>query len=58
MKKNNLNITGIDYWRSLGQLSDTPQFQKFLHNEFPTDSRIINMDYGSNKACSSLKGDR
>jgi molybdopterin-containing oxidoreductase family iron-sulfur binding subunit len=35
MKKDNINLTGKDYWRSLDQLSDTPQFKKFLHSEFP-----------------------
>lgn len=35
MKKDKLNIAGKDYWRSLDQLSDTPQFQRFLHSEFP-----------------------
>ena len=23
------------YWRSLGELSDTPQFREYLHREFP-----------------------
>ena len=34
MKKDNIKINGKDYWRSLDQLSDTPQFQKFLYSEF------------------------
>ena len=26
---------GREYWRSLEQLSDTPEFREFLHREFP-----------------------
>ncbi len=26
---------GKDYWRSLEQIADTPQFREFLHREFP-----------------------
>jgi MoCo/4Fe-4S cofactor protein with predicted Tat translocation signal len=29
------NLTGKDYWRSLDQLSDTPEFREFLEREFP-----------------------
>lgn len=35
MKKDNLNLTGKEYWRSLEQLSDTPEFHEFLDREFP-----------------------
>ena len=31
MKQNN----GKTYWRSLGELQETPEFQEFLHREFP-----------------------
>lgn len=30
---------GRDYWRSLEELAETPQFQHYLHNEFPRQSR-------------------
>jgi MoCo/4Fe-4S cofactor protein with predicted Tat translocation signal len=29
------NLTGKDYWRSLDQLADTPEFREFLEREFP-----------------------
>ena len=37
MSDNKLNgkLTGKDYWRSLDQLADTPEFKEFLHREFP-----------------------
>ena len=28
-------LTGKKYWRSLGQLSDTPEFRGWLEREFP-----------------------
>ncbi len=31
----NKNMTGKEYWRSMDQLADTPEFQEFLHREFP-----------------------
>lgn len=27
--------TGLEYWRSLDQLENTPEFKEFLHREFP-----------------------
>jgi len=32
--KKEIDLTGKEYWRSLGQLADTPEFQDFLHKEF------------------------
>ena len=29
------NATGQQYWRSLDELGDTPEFQELLHREFP-----------------------
>jgi MoCo/4Fe-4S cofactor protein with predicted Tat translocation signal len=26
---------GRDYWRSLGELAETEEFKRFLHDEFP-----------------------
>ena len=28
--------TGRTYWRSLDELSETPEFKTFLHREFPS----------------------
>ena len=33
--KNNDILKGKEYWRSLDQLADTPEFKEFLHREFP-----------------------
>ena len=35
MSRNKKNLTGKEYWRSLDQLADTPDFRKFLEQEFP-----------------------
>jgi molybdopterin-containing oxidoreductase family iron-sulfur binding subunit len=35
---------GKRYWRSLEELSDTPEFQKFLDDEFPNRSSLANMN--------------
>ncbi|MBD3299294.1 MAG: 4Fe-4S dicluster domain-containing protein, partial [candidate division Zixibacteria bacterium] len=29
------NLKGREYWRSLDQVADTPEFREFLHREFP-----------------------
>ncbi len=34
-EKLNGKLTGKDYWRSLDQLAETPEFKEFLHREFP-----------------------
>ncbi|MEE8403861.1 MAG: TAT-variant-translocated molybdopterin oxidoreductase, partial [candidate division Zixibacteria bacterium] len=34
-KNGKIEIKGKDYWRSLDQLADTPEFNKFLKREFP-----------------------
>ena len=31
-------LTGKRYWRSLGELSDTPEFRGWLEREFPAGS--------------------
>jgi len=37
-----VGVTGKAYWRSLDDLSDTPQFRDWLEKEFPTDaSRLL-----------------
>jgi len=35
------NLQGKDYWRSLDQLADTPEFRKFLEREFPEEASEI-----------------
>ena len=32
---NDNGLSGREYWRSLDQLADTPEFKEFLHREFP-----------------------
>src|SRR5688500_15473874 len=34
------NTKGKDYWRSLDELSDTPEFRKFLEQEFPSKHEL------------------
>ncbi|MGD9899280.1 MAG: TAT-variant-translocated molybdopterin oxidoreductase, partial [Calditrichaceae bacterium] len=36
--KKDVNIKGKEYWRSLDQLAETPEFQEFLHREFPENA--------------------
>ncbi|RYG27207.1 4Fe-4S dicluster domain-containing protein [bacterium] len=35
---------GRAYWRTLGEMSDTPEFQKFLEDEFPNRSSLADID--------------
>jgi molybdopterin-containing oxidoreductase family iron-sulfur binding subunit len=35
---------GRAYWRTLGEMSDTPEFQKFLEDEFPNRSSLAEID--------------
>jgi len=41
MKKENL-LSGKEYWRSLDQIADKPEFKKFLEREFPENASEIN----------------
>ncbi len=34
--------SGPQYWRSLDELADTPEFQEFLHREFPEGAADLN----------------
>jgi len=36
-----MNQTGKQYWRSLEQLSNTPQFSEWLHREFPESAAVL-----------------
>ncbi len=38
MKEIQKNITGKQYWRSMDQLADTPEFKEFLEREFPENA--------------------
>jgi len=35
------------YWRSLGELADTPQFREYLHREFPSRPRSSTIRKGA-----------
>ncbi len=56
---------GRAYWRTLGEISDTPEFQKFLDDEFPNRSTLMQIDrrsllkfMGASLALSGLSGCR
>src|SRR5208282_5508978 len=37
-----MSATGRRYWRSLDDLSDTPEFEEWLHREFPQGASEFN----------------
>ena len=39
---NNNSSTGKEYWKSLDQLANTPEFQEFVHREFPQGAAELN----------------
>ncbi len=49
MKKIKKNITGKEYWRSLDQLADTPEFREFLHREFPENASELGGNFSRRK---------
>src|SRR6266852_195984 len=56
---------GRQYWRSLEELSETEEFQKFLDDEFPNRSTLLNVDrrtflkyMGASMALAGLAGCR
>src|SRR5258706_15436939 len=72
---NNLNMqrmrerlegkSGRQYWRSLEELADTEEFQKFVEDEFPNRSTLLNVDrrtflkyMGASMALAGLAGCR
>ena len=57
MKNDRLNgkLTGKDYWRSLDQLADTPEFRDFLQREFPEGASELR-DSVSRRTFLSLMG--
>ncbi len=34
-------LTGKEYWRSLDELADTPEFRNWIHREFPEDATAV-----------------
>ncbi len=48
-------LNGKDYWRSLNQLSDTPEFRDFVHQEFPAGASEMR-DQVSRRTFLSLMG--
>jgi molybdopterin-containing oxidoreductase family iron-sulfur binding subunit len=34
-------VTGPEYWRSLDQLADTPEFRQWVQREFPEDASVV-----------------
>src|SRR6266498_1388710 len=48
--------TGKRYWRSLGELSDTPEFREWLEREFPTGAAELKDDEWSRRSFLKLMG--
>ena len=49
-------LTGKKYWRSLGELSDTPEFREWLEREFPAGASQLNDDEWSRRGFLKLMG--
>src|ERR1700732_1363305 len=49
-------LTGKKYWRSLGELSDTPEFQEWLEREFPAGAAQLEGDEWSRRSFLKLMG--
>ncbi|CAN5479567.1 TAT-variant-translocated molybdopterin oxidoreductase [soil metagenome] len=48
--------TGKQYWRSLGELSDTPEFRNWLEREFPAGAQEMAADEVSRRSFLKLMG--
>ena len=48
--------TGKQYWRSLGELSDTPEFRGWLEREFPAGAAELEGDEVSRRSFLKLMG--
>src|SRR5262245_49952829 len=48
--------TGKHYWRSLGELSDTPEFREWLGREFPAGAAELESDEVSRRSFLKLMG--
>src|SRR5215470_19282635 len=49
-------LTGKRYWRSLGELSDTPEFRSWLEREFPAGAAQLDGDDWSRRGFLKLMG--
>src|SRR6266403_200420 len=49
-------LTGKKYWRSLGELNDTPEFRQWLEREFPAGAAELNGDEWSRRSFVKLMG--
>ena len=49
-------LTGKRYWRSLGELSDTPEFRGWLEREFPAGAAQLEGDEWSRRSFLKLMG--
>src|SRR6266446_4265218 len=49
-------LTGKRYWRSLGELSDTPEFREWLEREFPAGAAQLEGDEWSRRGFLKLMG--
>ena len=50
------DLTGKQYWRGLGELSDTPEFRGWLEREFPAGAAEIQGDEVSRRSFLKLMG--
>ncbi len=50
------STTGKQYWRSLGELSDTPEFRGWLEREFPAGAQEMEADEVSRRSFLKLMG--
>jgi MoCo/4Fe-4S cofactor protein with predicted Tat translocation signal len=50
------SATGKRYWRSVGELSETPEFQNWLEREFPSGSGEMSEDEWSRRGFLKLMG--
>ena len=49
-------LTGKRYWRSVGELSDTPEFREWLEREFPAGAAQLDGDEWSRRGFLKLMG--
>src|ERR1700730_17186522 len=49
-------LTGKRYWRSVGELSDTPEFRQWLEREFPAGAAELDGDEWSRRSFLKLMG--
>jgi MoCo/4Fe-4S cofactor protein with predicted Tat translocation signal len=49
-------LTGKKYWRSLGELEDTPEFRQWLEREFPAGASELRLDPVSRRNFLKLMG--